>query len=34
LYRVEQLYHKNHIVSVLKDNSEIEWIIEGDISYC
>ena len=34
LYRVEQLYHKNHIVSVLKDNSEIEWIIEGNISYC
>jgi len=34
LYRVEQLYHKNHIVSVLKDNSEIEWIIEGDFSYC
>jgi 4'-phosphopantetheinyl transferase len=33
LYRVEQLYHKNHIVSVLKDNSEIEWLIEGDISY-
>jgi 4'-phosphopantetheinyl transferase len=34
LYRVEQLYHKNHIVSVLKDNSEIEWIIEEDFSYC
>lgn len=34
LYRVEQLYHKNHIVSVLKDNSEVEWIIEENFSYC
>ncbi|HUU63205.1 MAG TPA: 4'-phosphopantetheinyl transferase superfamily protein [Dehalococcoidia bacterium] len=34
LYRVEQLYHKNHIVSVLKDNSEVEWAIEEDFSYC
>jgi len=33
-YRVEQLYHKNHIVSVLKDNSEVEWIIEENFSYC
>jgi len=34
LYRVEQLHHKNHIISVLKDNSEIEWTIEEDFSYC
>jgi len=27
---VEQLYHNNHIVSVLKDGNEIEWIILED----
>jgi 4'-phosphopantetheinyl transferase len=32
-FRVEQLYHKNHIVSVLKEDNEIEWIIEGNIRY-
>lgn len=34
LYRVEQLHHKNHIISVLKDNADIEWTIEEDFSYC
>ena len=32
-FRVEQLYHKNHIVSVLKEDNEIEWIIEENLSY-
>jgi 4'-phosphopantetheinyl transferase len=26
-FRVEQLHHKNHIVSVLKNDNEIEWVI-------
>lgn len=34
LYRVEQLHHNNHIISILKDNAEIEWTIEEDFSYC
>lgn len=34
LFRVEQLYYKNHIISVLKDDNEIEWIIAEDFSYC
>jgi 4'-phosphopantetheinyl transferase len=32
-FRVEQLYHKNHIVSVLKEDNEIEWIIEENLGY-
>ena len=32
-FRVEQLCHKNHIVSVLKQDNEIEWIIEENLSY-
>ncbi len=32
-FRIEQLYHKNHIVSVLKEDNEIEWIIEENLSY-
>jgi len=34
LFRVEQLYYKNHIISVLKDDNEIEWTIAEDFSYC
>ena len=30
LFRVEQLCHKNHIVSVLKDGNEVEWIVLED----
>lgn len=30
-FQVEQLRYKNHIVSVLKDDNEIEWIIPGDL---
>ena len=30
LFRVEQLCHRNHIVSVLKGNSQIEWVIVED----
>ena len=30
LFKVEQLRYKNHIVSVLKDNNQIEWIIPED----
>ncbi len=32
-FRVEQLHYKNHIISVLKDDNEIEWIIAEDFSY-
>jgi len=32
LFRVEQLYYKNHIISVLKDDNEIEWTIAEDFS--
>jgi 4'-phosphopantetheinyl transferase len=34
LYRVEQLHYKNHIISILKDNTDIKWTIEEDFSYC
>ena len=34
LFRVEQLYYENHIIPVLKDDNEIEWIIAEDFSYC
>jgi len=30
LFRVEQLHYKNHLVSVIKDNNKIEWIIPED----
>jgi 4'-phosphopantetheinyl transferase len=30
LFQVEQLYYRNHIVSVLKGENEIEWIIRDD----
>ena len=30
LFLVEQLRYKNHIVSVLKDDNEIEWIVPED----
>lgn len=33
-FQVEQLYYKNHIISVLKDDNEIEWIIAEDFTYC
>jgi 4'-phosphopantetheinyl transferase len=32
-FRVEQLCHNNHIVSVLKQGNEIEWIIEENFSF-
>jgi len=32
LFRVEQLYYKNHIISVLKDDNEIEWTIAEDFN--
>lgn len=31
VYGVEQRYFNNHIVSVLKDDNDIQWIIAGDI---
>jgi len=31
-FRVEQLYYKNHIISVLKDDNEVEWIIAEDLN--
>jgi 4'-phosphopantetheinyl transferase len=27
VFRIEQLHYKNHIISVLKDDNEIEWVI-------
>jgi 4'-phosphopantetheinyl transferase len=30
IFRVQQLYYQNHIISILKDNDEIEWIIPED----
>jgi len=32
LFQVEQLNYKNHIVSVIKNNNEIEWVIVEDFS--
>lgn len=32
LFRVEQLHYNNHIVSVLKDDNEIKWVIAEDFS--
>lgn len=34
LFQVEQTYYRNHIVSVLKDDNEVQWIIAEDSSYC
>ena len=34
IFRIEQLYYQNHIVSVLKDNNEIQWVIAADFSHC
>jgi hypothetical protein len=34
LFRVEQLNYKNHIVSVIKNYNEIEWVIVEDFSCC
>jgi 4'-phosphopantetheinyl transferase len=33
-FQVEQLYYKNHVISVLKDDNEIEWTIAEDFGYC
>ena len=33
-FLVEQLYYKNHIVSVLRDDNEIEWITPEDFLCC
>jgi len=32
-FLVEQLYYKNHIISVLRDDNEIEWIIPEGFRY-
>jgi 4'-phosphopantetheinyl transferase len=34
LFRVEQISYKNHIVSVIKNDNEVEWVIVEDFSYC
>ena len=34
LFRVEQLSHKNHIVSVIKNDNEVEWTIVESLSCC
>jgi len=34
LFRVEQLSYKNHIVSVIKNDNEVEWVIVEDFSHC
>ena len=34
LFWVEQLRYKNHIVSVIKNENEFEWVIVEDFSYC
>ena len=33
LFQVEQLYYHNHIVSVLKDDNEIQWVIAEDFDH-
>lgn len=33
LFRVKQLYYKNHVVSVLEDDNKIEWVIAEDPGY-
>jgi 4'-phosphopantetheinyl transferase len=32
IFRIDQLYYQNHIVSVLNDDDEIRWIIATDFS--
>ena len=32
LFRVRQLHYRDHIVSVLQDENEIEWIIDQDLT--
>ncbi len=34
LFQVEQTYYKNHIISVLNDDNEVQWIIADDLIYC
>jgi 4'-phosphopantetheinyl transferase len=34
IFQIEQLYYRNHIVSVLKDDNEIRWVIAPDFSHC
>lgn len=34
LFQVEQTHYRNHIVSVLKDDNEVQWVIAEDSSYC
>jgi len=34
LFQVEQTYYKNHIISVLKNDNEVQWIIADDLIYC
>lgn len=31
LFRVEQLSYKNHIVSIVKNDNEVEWVIADDL---
>jgi 4'-phosphopantetheinyl transferase len=33
LFHIEQMYFRNHIVSVLKEDTEIEWIIQEDFDF-
>jgi len=33
IFQIEQLYYRNHIVSVLKDDNEIRWVIATDFSH-
>lgn len=34
LFQVEQTYYRNHIVSILKGENEVQWNIAEDFSYC
>jgi 4'-phosphopantetheinyl transferase len=34
IFQIEQLYYQNHIVSILKDDNEIQWVIATDFSHC
>jgi 4'-phosphopantetheinyl transferase len=31
LFRIEQLSHKNHIVSIVKNDNKVEWVIAEDL---
>ena len=33
LFHIEQLYYSNHIISVLKDDNEIQWVIAEDLNH-